>query len=237
MLNRKLFYEACDEAKQVYSKQKETYYSNKLQSYRCDTRNTYKIVIQLLDKQFGVKQNENNFENDHEAACEFAEFFIKKVNDISSSFISQSVFDSGSDALVNDVTGSGVLSHELGGSAYVVPVFSTFEKLSCSDLKTVIDSMNSKTCDLDPMPTPLLLKCIKAILPPSVDIVNMSLITGIVPSSLKHASITPLLKNQSADRDVMINYKPVSNLSFTSKLIENCVYFRVSSHLETNFDY
>ena len=62
----------------------------------------------------------------------------------------------------------------------------------------------------------------------------MSLSTGIVPSSLKHASITPLLKNQSADRDVMKNYRPVSNLSFTSKLIEKCVYFQVLSHFETN---
>ena len=44
VLNRKLFYEACEEAKQVYSNQRETYYSNKLQSYRGDTRNTYKVV-------------------------------------------------------------------------------------------------------------------------------------------------------------------------------------------------
>ena len=94
------------------------------------------IVNQLLNEQFGVKQDENDFKNDHEAACILAEFFIKKGNDISNNFTSQSVFDSGSDALVNDVTGNGVLSHELGGSAHVVPVFSTFEKLSCSDLKS-----------------------------------------------------------------------------------------------------
>ena len=86
MLNRKLFYEACEEAKQVYSNQRETYYSNNLQSYRGDTRNTHKVVNQLLVKQFGVKQFENNSENDHEIACEFAEFLKKKLNDISNSF-------------------------------------------------------------------------------------------------------------------------------------------------------
>ena len=153
------------------------------------------------------------------------------MNDISNSFINQTVFVSDSAGPVND---NEIFSHELVEVAHAIPVFSTFEALNCSDLKVVIDSMNSKTCDLDPLPTPLLLKCITAILPPSVDIVNMSLHTGVVPSTLKHASITPLLKNQSADKDVMKNYRPVSNLSFTSKLIEKCEYFQVLSHLESN---
>ena len=131
-------------------------------------------------------------------------------------------------------TCNDALSQELGRLAHVVSVFSTFGKLSCSDSKTGMDSMNSKTCDLDPMPNPLLLKCLKAMPTLLVDIVNMSLSTGIVPSPFKYASIPPLLKNQSADRDVMKNYRPVSNLSFTSKLIKKYVYFQILTHLEIN---
>jgi hypothetical protein len=36
---------------------------------------------------------------------------------------------------------------------------------------------------------------------------------------MKHAIVTPHLKKPSLDRNVLGNYRPVSNLSFLSKLI------------------
>ena len=65
-------------------------------------------------------------------------------------------------------------------------------------------------------------------------IVNLSLLSGIFPTEFKHACIVPLLKNSSADRDVMQNYRPISNLSFLSKVIEKCVYSQVMQHLLSN---
>ena len=36
----------------------------------------------------------------------------------------------------------------------------SIQPLTVSDLKNVIDNMNSKTCDFDPLPTNLVLRCL-----------------------------------------------------------------------------
>ena len=54
-------------------------------------------------------------------------------------------------------------------------------------------------------------------------IVNKSLAEGLFPSNLKHADITPLLKKENLDKEVLKNYKPVSNMPFLSKVIEKVV--------------
>ena len=46
--------------------------------------------------------------------------------------------------------------------------------------------------------------------------------------------VKKLLKNSSADRDVMRNYRLISNLSFLSKVIDKCVYSQVMQHLMSN---
>ena len=52
-------------------------------------------------------------------------------------------------------------------------------------------------------------------------IINTSLTTGIVPRDLKSAIIKPLLKKPSLDKNLLKNYRPVSNLPFLSKILEN----------------
>ena len=65
-------------------------------------------------------------------------------------------------------------------------------------------------------------------------LVNLSLQSGEFCSSLKKAYVTPLLKKADLDPDVFKNFRPVSNLSFLSKLIERIVAFQVSAHLKLN---
>jgi len=50
--------------------------------------------------------------------------------------------------------------------------------------------------------------------------VNASLCQGTVPASQKHAIITPLIKKQGLDVTDMANFRPVSNLTFISKVTE-----------------
>lgn len=51
---------------------------------------------------------------------------------------------------------------------------------------------------------------------------------------LKNALITPLLKNPMADREVLSNYRPISNLSFISKCCERAVAAQPNQHLHEN---
>ena len=48
---------------------------------------------------------------------------------------------------------------------------------------------------------------------------------------MKHALVTPLLKGHSLDPECLRSYRPVSNLSFTSKLTERVVAQRLTDHV------
>ena len=63
-------------------------------------------------------------------------------------------------------------------------------------------------------------------------ICNRSLQKGILPSSQKHVVITPIIKKAGLDPLDVRSYRPVSNLSFMSKLVERTVSHRLTRFLE-----
>ena len=91
-----------------------------------------------------------------------------------------------------------------------------------------------KHCDLDPLPTSLLKKCSSVLLPTITNIINLSLSEGTFPDHFKHSQVTPLLKKPSLDREILSNYRPISNLSFLSKLAEKIVKSRLVDHLSSH---
>ena len=95
-----------------------------------------------------------------------------------------------------------------------------FKSVSEDEVGKVIGASPSSSCSLDPLPTWMLKKCLSTLLPIITLIVNLSLKSGEFCSSLKRAYVTPLLKKADLDPDIFKNFRPVSNLSFISKLIE-----------------
>ena len=55
-----------------------------------------------------------------------------------------------------------------------------------------------------------------------------------MPLCLKLATIIPLLKRYGLDKKDMNSYRPISNLLFISKFIENIAASRIEGHLEQN---
>ena len=51
---------------------------------------------------------------------------------------------------------------------------------------------------------------------------------------MKKTIVSPLLKKLTLDKDVLKNYRPVSNLSFISKTLEKIVSSRLLDHIESN---
>ena len=84
---------------------------------------------------------------------------------------------------------------------------------------------------MDPIPTSLVLDCISVLLTPITYIVNYSLQEGSFPSCFKTAHVTPLLKKAGLDRNILKNYRPVSNLCDISKLIEKAVARQINEHI------
>ena len=58
--------------------------------------------------------------------------------------------------------------------------------------------------------------------------------TGHVPASFKSAIVRPLIKKPGLDNEELKNYRPVSNLTFLSKLLEKVVLRQLLDHLTAN---
>ena len=65
-------------------------------------------------------------------------------------------------------------------------------------------------------------------------IVNMSLENGSFPQCFKTAYVKPIIKKPSLDPEVLKNYRPVSNLSYFSKILERVVAGQLQRHMDDN---
>ena len=129
-------------------------------------------------------------------------------------------------------------NHDSPGDKFHESVFNgmplnKFSALPKEEIRKIVTEMSTKHCELDPLPTWLLKQCLNEFLPLITEIVNLSLQLGIMPNKLKHAVIKPLLKKPGLDL-VKKNYRPVSNLTFLSKIIEGAVIKQFTEHLSVN---
>ena len=115
------------------------------------------------------------------------------------------------------------ISHEV--------VFDVFEDCSTDKLRAVIRSAPGKSCSLDPIPHSLLCEILEDLQPFLRLFVNTSLREVYLPASQKHAIITLIVKKEGIDPDVRSSYRPISNLSFLSKIIERIVAQRLNAYL------
>ena len=117
---------------------------------------------------------------------------------------------------------------------YIPPNLSTFSQVSEEEVRKLILSSPSKSCDLDPCPTDLVKSCLDILKKPIANIINYSLLEGIFPSQFKKASVKPLLKKPSLPKEDFKNYRPVSNLNYLSKLTEKVVASKIKGHINNS---
>ena len=85
---------------------------------------------------------------------------------------------------------------------------------------------------MDKIPTCLLKDAATIIAPALTHIVNMSLISGIVPSDFKCGPIVPIYK--SGPQNNIDNYRPITILPTVSEILEKCVHSQLMKYLEDN---
>ena len=144
-------------------------------------------------------------------ADQFAAFFTNKIAKIRESFSSSSSF-----SLPSPVNPPGLVK---------------FDIASPDDIAKVIKNSPTKSCLLDPWPTFLVKDCLDILFPSITKLVNCSLSEGAVPDGFKSAVVTPLIKKSSLSKNDLKNYRPVSGLSFISKLAERVVASQLSRHV------
>ena len=150
-----------------------------------------------------------------ELANNFSDFFMSKISKIRDQFTNSDNKES------NDILFLGER------------FFQCFRSLSEADVLEQLKKAPTKSSDLDPIPTYLLKQCSDALAPAITRIINAFLSRGEVPPSFKEAIVTPLLKKPGLELTYK-NYRPVSNLSFLSKLTERAVNGQIKHHIDTN---
>ena len=95
-------------------------------------------------------------------------------------------------------------------------------------MKECILNSAPKSCELDPIPSKLLIHCLDSIL--SV-LFNSSLASDFFPQYFKSALVTPILKKMCLDHNDLNNYRSVFNLCSIAKILEKLVLSQVSSYL------
>ena len=187
---------------------------------RLDATDTQKDIYRVADSLlFGKTENPLPSHDDISELVErFATFFSDKIKKIRNE-ICHNISNSNSDHVPQN---------------NIKSFLTTFEPATSEEISKLIRKCASKSCDLDPLPTWLLKLCLEELLPVITHIVNLSLSTSEVPESFKVALIVPLIKKLSLDPDVLKNFRPVSNLTFISKLVERVVAKRLNDHLVAN---
>ncbi len=90
------------------------------------------------------------------------------------------------------------------------------------------------TCMLDPIPSKLLKEVLPEVIYPLLAIINSSLSLGYGHITFKLAVIKPLIKKTQLDPKDLVNYRPISNLPFLSKILEKVASSQLYSFLEKN---
>ena len=205
--NLNAFYQQCRFVSNIIKTAHRSYYTQKLADNKTNFKQIFEISNKLLYKNEPILLPSTD--NKKNLADQFNEFFITKINKIM-------------DGLVPTT------SHPINKD-YIEDKFETDKRLHEFRLLTLEETINlvksaaPKTCDLDPIPTNVLLEQLDIIAPTLQEIINLSLQTGIMPQNMKEALVCPLLKKPNLDQQQFKNFRLVSNLSFVSKLIERAV--------------
>jgi hypothetical protein len=192
---------------------KQTFYCESIRNCGNDTRKLFQLTAELVGDA-GPGAPMVFTESSPDVAKMFSDFFIKKIEDIHSSIPP------------NDVPFPQMPPNN------AVPL-NTFKQLSIEAITCLIGRCGTKTCDLDPMPTNLLKLALTELAPIIRHIVNTSLQSGVFPEELKKALVIPRIKKSTLDPAQCASYRPVSNLSYLSKVLERAAAEQLAEHLES----
>ena len=93
-------------------------------------------------------------------------------------------------------------------------------------------SIKPKSCSLDSIPTFILVEFMDDSLPFITSMCNTSLLEGQLPLSQRKALGTPILKKDGLDATNVQNFRPISHLTYISKLVERMVCQQLTGFLD-----
>ena len=193
------------------------FYKNQLNNSASDPKRLFGTLDKILGRT--KKKIIPTRNNERTTAKQMAEFYVNKISNIRNDLsLTASTFSNYADNAIPSSSTS----------------LNKFSPMNIDELKTTLTSMNNKTCRLDPISTSIVKKNITHLLPILLHIVNSGIATSVFPRELKHALVTPIIKDEEKSSEDYKNYRPVSNLPFVAKVFELSIYSQLNEHIESN---
>ena len=194
------------------------YYQGKVDSCGTDQKKLFSVVNSLLGgKSVNTKPSSGC---DEALASEFASFFVSKIAGIRLTL----------DQVPNDHDFSVTYHPPVNSNV----VLSSFNPISIESVLSYLRGTKKTYCSLDPANVSKLQRVFEHIAGLITNIVNKCFFEGSFPGSEKHALIRPLLKKPGLDAENKSNYRPISNLSFLSKVLERAMLDQLLPVLQSN---
>ncbi|KAK6181773.1 hypothetical protein SNE40_009560 [Patella caerulea] len=180
-IDRQIYVKARNDTNILINQTKQTFVLNRIQENNKNPKELNKIFNTM------IKTSDSTVLPEHRdpklLAESFSQFFNNKIVTIRRALDNFSLSVSDNDIDVN-FTGSPL---------------STFPIAAVDEIKSIISTSSSSSCELDVFPTHLVKSCSTELCPILCSIVNTSLSTGNFPDVLKEALVFPLLKKSTLD--------------------------------------
>ena len=198
---------------------RENYLGNEIQGMQGDQKSLFSFIHRITDSSKRVTTLPNR-SSDKELANDFNKFFSEKIKLIRESIptVNEDLHNSMdfNEHLVNpSVSNSSCLSE--------------FAPCTDEEVLTVLQNSGIKMSPMDIHSAKFMSENKEFYVPYLKHLINLSLKTGSI-AGLKEAIVRPLLKEHDANSEDFSKYRPISNLSFFSKLIERIVLSRLQKH-------
>ena len=109
-----------------------------------------------------------------------------------------------------------------------------YQKITTIEIEKILVVMKKKTCQLDPAPTSLVSHSFKTLKSFFTHVINSVIEEAHFPDLLKHAQVTPKVKDNNKSNDDLANLRPISRLPFLAKLIEKVLHLQTEDFINTN---
>ena len=206
--------EVRNQYNELLKREKIKYYKNEIEKAGKDMRKLY-CILNGLTGYVSTKTLPDGY-SDQELANNFLVFFKEKIENIIHTFTS-------------------ITLHRNVNTIIVVQniKLARFQTIQASEVIEIMSKMKKTHCALDPMPMTdiIVAENFPDIVKRILRIINTSILTCRVPISEKTAAITPSLKG-SLDPQSLSSYRPISNLSYLSKILENVILKQLNIHLK-----
>ena len=218
--NYNQFYTQCCKVSNMLSLAKKDFYKATLNENKHNYKKIFGICNTLLGRSQELPLPTSN--SNRELANNFNTFFIDKIQKIRKELNDHKI----QQRITNTSENTPEMSNLPDDKA-----LKGLRQVSTEETIKYIMKAPSKCCELDPIPIKLLKEVIHKISPILTDLINTSLKLGTFPTELKKTLLWPLLKKATLDSMNKNNFRQISNLAFSGKLMEHIAADQIISHL------